>query len=84
MVTKVSGLEVYFVNPRPLADELRKVCAGSTSVEPLAGGAKKTEKPVEEVMVQGPQKDAVVKALEKRGVNSRWIEVLDKTKGKKK
>ena len=84
MVTKVSGLEVYFVNPRPLADELRKVCAGSTSVEPLAGGAKKTEKPVEEVMVQGPQRDAVVKALEKRGVNSRWIEVLDKTKGKKK
>jgi translation initiation factor 2D len=84
MVTKVSGLEVYYVNPRPLADELRKVCAGSTSVEPLAGGAKKTEKPVEEVMVQGPQKDAVIKALEKRGVNSRWIEVLDKTKGKKK
>jgi translation initiation factor 2D len=84
MVTKVSGLEVYYVNPRPLADELRKVCAGSTSVEPLAGGAKKTEKPVEEVMVQGPQKDAVIKALEKRGVNVRWIEVLDKTKGKKK
>jgi translation initiation factor 2D len=84
MVTKVSGLEVYYLNPRPLADELRKVCAGSTSVEPLAGGAKKTEKPVEEVMVQGPQKDAVIRALEKRGVNSRWIEVLDKTKGKKK
>lgn len=84
MVTKVSGLEVYHVNPRPLADELRKVCAGSTSVEPLAGGAKKTEKPVEEVMVQGPQRDAVVKALERRGVSQRWIEVLDKTKGKKK
>lgn len=84
MVTKVSGLEVYYVNPRPLADELRKVCAGSTSVEPLAGGAKKTEKPVEEVMVQGPQRDAVVKALERRGVSQRWIEVLDKTKGKKK
>jgi translation initiation factor 2D len=60
------------------------LCAGSTSVEPLAGAAKKTEKPVEEVMVQGPQKDAVVKALEKRGVNPKWIEVLDKTKGKKK
>ncbi|KAM0713783.1 hypothetical protein Q7P37_010745 [Cladosporium fusiforme] len=84
MVTKVSGLEVYHVNPRPLADELRKLCAGSTSVEPLAGGAKKTEKPVEEVMVQGPQKDAVVKALERRGVSQKWIEVLDKTKGKKK
>jgi translation initiation factor 2D len=83
-VTKVSGLEPYFINPRLLADELRKVCAGSTSVEPLAGAAKKNEKPVEEVMVQGPQKDAVVKALERRGVDKRWVEVLDKTKGKKR
>jgi translation initiation factor 2D len=83
-VTKVSGLESYFVNPKLLADELRKVCAGSTSVEPLAGAAKKHEKPVEEVMVQGPQKDAVIKALEKRGVDRRWIDTTDKTKGKKK
>jgi translation initiation factor 2D len=83
-VTKVSGLEAYFVNPKLLADELRKVCAGSTSVEPLAGAAKKHEKPVEEVMVQGPQKDAVIKALEKRGVDNRWIETVDKTKGKKR
>ncbi|CAK4031096.1 related to filamentous baseplate Ligatin, contains PUA domain [Lecanosticta acicola] len=83
-VTKVSGLEAYYINTRPLADELRKVCAGSTSVEPLAGGAKKHEKEVMEVMVQGPQKDAVVKALERRGLDKRWVEVLDKTKGKKK
>ena len=83
-VTKVSGLEAYFVNPKLLADELRKVCAGSTSVEPLAGATKKTEKPIEEVMVQGPQTDAVVKALQKRGVDRKWMEVLDKTKGKKR
>ncbi|KAI5367911.1 Putative SUI1 domain, PUA-like superfamily, SUI1 domain superfamily, SWIB/MDM2 domain superfamily [Septoria linicola] len=83
-VTKVSGLEAYHINARPLADELRKVCAGSTSVEPLAGAAKKNEKEVLEVMVQGPQKDAVVKALERRGVDKRWVEVLDKTKGKKR
>ncbi|KAF2216299.1 hypothetical protein CERZMDRAFT_116377 [Cercospora zeae-maydis SCOH1-5] len=83
-VTKVSGLEVYHVNPRPLADELRKTCAGSTSVEPLAGAAKKNEKEVLEVMIQGSQKDAVVKALERRGVDKRWVEVLDKTKGKKR
>lgn len=83
-VTKVSGLETYFISPRLLADELRKVCAGSTSVEPLAGAAKKNEKPVEEVMVQGPQRDAVVKALEKRGMDKRWVEVVDKTKGKGK
>ncbi|KAK3069082.1 hypothetical protein LTR53_012859 [Teratosphaeriaceae sp. CCFEE 6253] len=82
-VTKVSGLEAYHINARPLADELRKVCAGSTSVEPLAGAAKKTEKEVLEVMVQGPQKDAVVKALERRGVRPAWVEVLDKVKKKK-
>jgi translation initiation factor 2D len=83
-VTKVSGLEAYSINPRPLADELRKVCAGSTSVEPLAGAAKKHEKEVMEVMVQGPQKDAVVKALERRGVvTAKWVEVLDKSKGQK-
>lgn len=82
-VTKVHGLEAYHVNPRPLAEELRKVCAGSTSVEPLAGAAKKNEKEVMEVMIQGPQKDAVIKALEKRGVDKRWVEVVDKTKKKK-
>jgi translation initiation factor 2D len=84
MVTKISGLENYFITPRLLADELRKVCAGSTSVEPLAGATKKFEKVVEEVMVQGPQKDAVIKALEKRGVDKRLVEVVDKGKGKKR
>lgn len=82
-VTKVAGLEPFYVSPRLLADELRKVCAGSTAVEPLAGAAKKNEKPVEVVMVQGPQRDAVVKALERRGVLRQWVEVLDKTKKKK-
>jgi len=78
--TRVHGLEDYFIRAQPLADELRKTCAGSTSVEPwTAGGKGKME-----VMVQGPQKDAVVKALEKRGVDKKWIEVLDKTKGGKK
>ncbi|WPH04077.1 Hypothetical protein R9X50_00696200 [Acrodontium crateriforme] len=67
-VTRVSGLEMYHINARALADELRKVCAGSTSIEPLAGATKKNEKEIMEVMIQGPQKDAVIKALEKRGV----------------
>ena len=75
--TRVHGFEPYSINPQPLADELRKTCAGSTSVEPFKGGKGM------EVMVQGPQKDAVVKALEKRGVNKQWIETSDKTKKKK-
>lgn len=76
--TKISGLEAYFVSPQRLADELRKTCAGSTSVEPLHGSSPKA--PVMEIMVQGPQKDAVIKALERRGVKGQWVEFLDKTK----
>jgi len=81
-VTKISGIEAYYIAPQPLADELRKACAGSTSVDRLQGSSPKN--PVMEVLVQGPQKDAVIKALEKRGVNRAWVEVVDKTKGKKK
>ncbi|KAF2016472.1 eukaryotic translation initiation factor SUI1 family protein [Aaosphaeria arxii CBS 175.79] len=81
-VTKVSGVEAYYIAPQPLADELRKTCAGSTSVDRLQGSSPKN--PVMEVLVQGPQKDAIIKALEKRGVNRNWVEVVDKTKGKKK
>lgn len=81
-VTKVHGLEPYYISPQPLADELRKTCAGSTSVDKLQGSSPKS--PVMEVMVQGPQKDAIIKALEKRGVNKSWVEVIDKTKGKKR
>lgn len=82
MVSKVHGLEPYHIAPQPLADELRKTCAGSTSVDKLQGSSPKA--PIMEVMVQGPQKDAIIKALEKRGVNKSWVEVVDKTKGKKK
>ena len=81
-VTKLSGVEVFHINPQPLAEELQKACAGSSSVNQLAGSSPKN--PVQEIMVQGPQKDAVVRSLEKRGVHRQWIEVLDKTKGKKK
>ena len=80
-VTKVSGVEPYHIAPQPLADELRKTCAGSTSVDRLQGSSPKN--PIMEVMVQGPQKDAIIKALEKRGVNKNWIEIVDKTKKKR-
>lgn len=51
-------------------------------MEPLAGAAKKNDWAVEEVRVQGSQRDAVVTALEKRGLDRRWVEMADKTKGK--
>ncbi|KAL9044353.1 MAG: hypothetical protein Q9214_002503 [Letrouitia sp. 1 TL-2023] len=80
--TKVAGFEVFHVRSQPLADELQKTCASSTSVNQQAGSSPKS--PVMEIMIQGPQKDAVLKALEKRGVRRTWVEVRDKTKGKKK
>lgn len=80
-VTKLSGLEVFHINPQLLADELQKACASSTSVGQLVGSSPKN--PVLEIMVQGPQKDAVFKALEKRGVQRTWVKVINKTKGGK-
>ena len=81
-VTKVSGVETFHINPHVIAEELQKTCASSTSVGQLVGSSPKN--PVQEIMVQGPQKDSVTKALEKRGVERGWIQVLDKTKGKKR
>jgi len=79
-VTKVSGMEAFYVSPQPLADELQKACASSTSISQLVGG----KVGAMEIMVQGPQKDIVINALGKRGVSRSWIEVLDKTKAKKR
>ena len=81
-VTKLSGVEAFRINPQLLADDLQKACASSTSVGQLTGSSPKN--PVTEILVQGPQKEVVTKALERRGVSRGWIEVVDKTKGKKK
>lgn len=81
IVTKISGLEVFHINAQILADELQKACASSTSVGQLMGSSPKN--PIMEVIVQGPQKDMVQKALEKRGIHPKWIEVVDKVKGGK-
>ena len=79
-VSKVSGMEAFYVNTQLLADELQKACASSTSINQLVGG----KVGAMEIMIQGPQKDIITKALEKRGVSRSWIEVLDKTKAKKR
>ena len=79
-VTKVSGVEPFYISPQLLADELQKACASATSVSQLPGG----KVGAMEIMIQGPQKDIVIRALERRGVSRSWIEVLDKTKGKKR
>ncbi|KIW79721.1 hypothetical protein Z517_06335 [Fonsecaea pedrosoi CBS 271.37] len=80
VVTKISGLEVFGINPHILGPELQKKCAGSASVGQLVGG-----KPgVMEILVQGDQRDVVEKEMVRRGVDRRWLSVEDKTKKKKK
>ena len=80
--TKITGLEAFYLNPQLLADELQKACASSVSVGVATGSSPKN--PAMEIMVQGPQTEIVQKALATRGVDKKWVTVVDKTKGKKK
>jgi translation initiation factor 2D len=80
VVTKISGLEAFGINPQILGPELQKKCAGSASVGQHVGG-----KPgMMEILVQGDQREVVEKEVGRRGVDRRWIFVDDKTKKKKK
>ena len=79
--TKVSGLEFYHIRPALFKEELQKVCASSTTMGLLSGSSPKDN--LQEIMLQGPQKDAVIKALERRGVRKDWVDYTDKTKKKK-
>jgi translation initiation factor 2D len=78
-VTKVAGIEIFGITPTFLAEELQKKCASSTSVSQATGAVKGFM----EILVQGDQRKAVETALERRGVRSQWVDVVDKTKKKK-
>ncbi|RAL54256.1 hypothetical protein DM860_001384 [Cuscuta australis] len=74
-VTKLSGLESFFVDAEVLASELQKKFACSTSMTELPG------KKGFEVLVQGGVIDDVARHLvEHYGIPKRFIEVYDKTK----
>lgn len=97
-VTTVSGLEAFGIVPAAFAEELRKACAGSTSVNPLKPGGKGSkgkgapppapkEEPKDDgpkqVLVQGPQVKAVETLLLKKGLRPAWIDSNDKEQKKK-
>ncbi|KAG2005858.1 eukaryotic translation initiation factor SUI1 family protein [Coprinopsis cinerea AmutBmut pab1-1] len=73
--TLITGFEPFLVvNGDDMAEDLRKTCAGATSVSPVAG------KPAGsglEVLVQGKQSSAVLEYLTGKGIPKRWIEVSD-------
>ncbi|EMD35171.1 hypothetical protein CERSUDRAFT_97094 [Gelatoporia subvermispora B] len=77
--TLVTGFEPYKLDAQDLAEELRKLCASSTSVSPVQG------KPADmEIMVQGKQIAAVTELLVSKGLPKNWIEGADMTADKKK
>ena len=79
-VTLISQHEGWDLSSEQLAEELKKLSASSTAVQPLAGTTKKGVKPRDEVMVQGSFDGLVIKVLVAKGVPSKYIEV---GKGKK-
>ena len=75
-VTLITGLETFSIPPLEFAEELKKSCAGSTTVQPLQGSSPKLG--LMEVMVQGSQVKVVTEALLARGVPKKWIKEGDK------
>ncbi|KAI6095827.1 hypothetical protein EDD16DRAFT_1778141 [Pisolithus croceorrhizus] len=72
--TLISGFEPFLLEADEMAEELRRICAGSTGVSPLPGKAVRSE-----VLVQGKQIKAVTDFLLSRGVPKKWIETADLT-----
>ncbi|KAI0935165.1 hypothetical protein AcW1_005169 [Taiwanofungus camphoratus] len=77
--TLVTGFEPFFLGADDLAEELRRICASSTSVSPIPGKTSDME-----VMVQGKQIKAVTDHLVAKGVPKKWIESADLSAEKKK
>ncbi|KAI5453409.1 hypothetical protein NCC49_005888 [Naganishia albida] len=79
-VTVVSGVETFDVDPEEMATELKRLCAGSTTVTPLSGSKQSLN--LKEIAVQGPQTQAVTDLLVSKGVPRRYIKDLGTGKGK--
>ncbi|KIK64967.1 hypothetical protein GYMLUDRAFT_258511 [Collybiopsis luxurians FD-317 M1] len=78
--TLITGFEPFGkviggMEPEDLAEDLRKICAGATSVSPIPG--KSAANAGMEVLVQGKQSKVVVDYLIGKGVPKKWIEVKD-------
>ncbi|GME79159.1 unnamed protein product [Ambrosiozyma monospora] len=80
VVTKVLGLETFFIDPQQLASLLKVKCSGSATVSPNVQNPK-----IVEVTVQGPHNKIVEDTLvEEFGLKPTWINFENKLKPKKK
>lgn len=77
--TAVLNFEPYHMKAAELAEDLKTLCSGSTSV-----GESINNPNVAEVMVQGAHGPTIIEYLKKRGVPIGFIDFEDKSKGKKK
>ncbi|KAJ3900950.1 eukaryotic translation initiation factor SUI1 family protein [Lentinula edodes] len=77
--TLITGFEPFNIVPEDLSEDLRKLCAGATSISPIPG---KPANSGMEVLVQGKQSKAVVDYLLGKGVPKKWIEAHEVVKRK--
>lgn len=66
--TLITGFEPFFLEAVALAEELKTICASSTSVSPAPGKSWGME-----VLVQGKKTKEVTEFLASRGVPKRWV-----------
>lgn len=77
--TSVLNFEKFHIRPNSLAEDLKNLCSGSTSV-----GASVHNPAVTEVMVQGPHGPAIIDYLKNKGIPVAYIDFEDKSKGKRR
>ncbi|KAK4051480.1 hypothetical protein OIO90_004694 [Microbotryomycetes sp. JL221] len=85
-VTLISNHEAWsdmdLFTSEEIAEDLKKRSASSTSIQPLAGSAKKGQQPKVEIMCQGTHDKLVCTILKDRGVPTKYIDI-DTSKSRK-
>lgn len=77
--TSVLNFEKFHLRPNSLAEDLKNLCSGSTSVSQSVHNPAITE-----VMVQGPHGPTIIDYLKKKGIPVAYIDFEDKSKGKRR
>ncbi|KAG5420250.1 hypothetical protein I9W82_002130 [Candida metapsilosis] len=73
VITRVGNYDKFFIKQGAFAEELRKLCSGSTTIVDD-----------EQVQVQGPHGNTIINLLKEKGVPLGCIEFEDKVKKKKR
>ncbi|KAI5969748.1 hypothetical protein CANMA_001210 [Candida margitis] len=73
VITRVGNYDKFFIKQGAFAEELRKLCSGSTTIVDD-----------EQVQVQGPHGKTIIQLLKEKGVPLGCIEFEDKVKKKKR